>query len=191
MTTDTSGCMVLNAGLRFLQRKVFCAMQRIQILSLGFALTVSVALADDGNSRPVKEAVHQAGALMAVAAEGDFEPRSIGSYSLRIYNRINPDFPYDNFTAGTVRPRDGSVEDVSFSDLDNDGALEIVVVIRSAGTGAYLAGDAFQLNGARLTFLESVSNLAPDADPVRALKAKLTKYPFKTNDSPDAAKQRQ
>jgi len=45
-----------------------------------------------------------------VVAEGEGEPRSIGSYSIRLYGSANPDFPLDDFIAGVVVPRDGSVE---------------------------------------------------------------------------------
>ena len=109
-----------------------------------------------------------------VVAEGDFEPRSIGSYSLRAYAGTNPRFTYDIFIAGTVRPRDGTVEDVRFSDVDHDGSPEIIVVMRSAGTGGHLSADAFLLHGTVLTLLETVAGLAKDADPIRALEAKLT-----------------
>jgi hypothetical protein len=108
-----------------------------------------------------------------VVAEGDFEPRSVGSYSIRAYAGTDARFPYDDFIAGAVRPRDGTVEDVRFSDLDRDGLLDIVVVIRSAGSGGYLSADAFRLQGTTLTLLGSVSGLTRDADPVRALGAEL------------------
>lgn len=126
---------------------------------------------------------------IVVVAEGDFEPRSVGSYSLRAYGGTNPRFPYDDFIAGTVWPRNGTVEDVRFSDLDRDGSPEIIVVIRSAGTGGYLSADAFQLHGTTLTLLEAVSDLAKDADPVRALEAKLTSR-TEPRAAPDADKAR-
>ena len=57
--------------------------------------------------------------------------------------------------------------------MDRDGWPEIIVIIRSAGTGGYLSADAFQLGDTALNLLESVSGLAKDADPVWALEAKL------------------
>jgi len=134
----------------------------------------STALGADKGSRLVRKAIIPGGTTIVIVAEGDFEPRSVGSYGLRVYAGTNPRFPYDNFIAGTVRPRDGTVEDVRFSDLDRDGAPEIIVVIRSAGTGGYRSADSFQLHGTILTLLEKVSGLAKDADPIRALEAKLT-----------------
>jgi hypothetical protein len=110
---------------------------------------------------------------VVVVAEGQFEPRSVGSYSVRIYGGTDPRFPYDDFIAGSVRPRDGGVEDLLFADVDGDGTPEIVVVIRSAGTGGYLSADALQLHGTTLSLVESVAGLAKDADPVRALEGKV------------------
>jgi hypothetical protein len=109
-----------------------------------------------------------------VVAEGDFEARSIRSYSVRAYGAANPRFPFDDFIAGTVRPRDGTIDHIGFSDLDRDGSPEIVVIIRSAGTGAQLSADAYQLRGTVMMLLETVSSLAKDADPIRVLEAKFT-----------------
>jgi len=45
--------------------------------------------------------------------------------------------------------------------------------MRAAGTGGYRSADAFRLRGRALVLLGSVSGLAKDADPVRALSARL------------------
>ncbi len=148
-------------------------MKGAPLLSLSVLLTISAALSADESPRFVRTVPFPGSPTTVVVAEGDFEPRSVGSYSIRAYGGTDPRFPYDEFIAGTVRPRDGMVEDVRFSDLDRDGLPDIIVVIRAAGTGGYLSADAFQLQGTVLTLLESVSGLARDADPVRALQAKL------------------
>ena len=67
--------------------------------------------------------------LTAVVAEGDFEPRSIGSYSVRIYG-ANPEFPTDDFLCGTIRSRDGSIEKVMIQDINDGGTEEIIIIIR-------------------------------------------------------------
>ena len=71
----------------------------------------------------------------AVIAEGDFEARSIGSYSVRIYSRqrAQPEDDTTFFSSGVIRARDGTVEKVFLADLGNDGAPSLVVAIRSAG----------------------------------------------------------
>lgn len=149
-------------------------MRRIWLLCLGVVFAAPATLGAEENARLLRKAVIPGGPRIVVVAEGDFEPRSIGSYSLRAYAGTNPRFPYDIFIAGTVRPRDGTVEDARFSDVDRDGSPEIIVVMRSAGTGGHLSADAFQLHGTVLTLLEAVAGLAEDADPIRALEAKLT-----------------
>jgi hypothetical protein len=113
----------------------------------------------------------------------------VGSYSLRVYAGTNPRFPYDQFVTGTVRSRDGTVEDVRFSDLDRDGLPDIIVVIRTAGTGGYLSADAFRLRGTILMLLGSVSGLPKDADPVGALEAQLANR-AEPRAAPDADKPR-
>jgi hypothetical protein len=144
------------------------------LLCLGVVFGAAAALGADRGARVVKQAVIPGGSTIVVVAEGDFEARSVGSYSVRACGGANPRFPFDDFIAGAVRPRDGTVELVSFSDLDRDGSPEIIVIIRSAGTGAHLSAEAFQLRGTVLVLLEAVSGLANDADPIRALEAKLT-----------------
>jgi hypothetical protein len=111
-----------------------------------------------------------------VVAEGEFEPRSIGSYSLRVYSVSSPQFPYDDFRAGIIRPRNGVVERLERHDLDHDGIDEIIVVIRSAGTGGYLSADAFQYRNWQLRLLGSVEGLEKREDPVRALENAFRGY---------------
>ncbi len=148
-------------------------MSRMRLCCLAVVLAVAATALASGETARILSRVLPGTSMVVVVAEGDFEPRSVGSYSVRTYAGANPRFPYDDFTAGTVRPRDGAVDDVVFSDLDHDGSLEIVVVIRSAGTGSYLSADAFRLHGTTLLLVGSVSGLAKDADPIRALEAKL------------------
>ena len=106
----------------------------------------------------------------AVVAEGDLEPRSTGSFSVRLYSGENPQFPTDDFLAGVIHARDGSIEKVLLADVDGDGRDEIVVIVRCAGTGSYLSAHAFAIDQKRLVLRASVADLARDADPVSALK---------------------
>jgi Periplasmic lysozyme inhibitor of I-type lysozyme len=132
-------------------------------------LAMPIAHGADQPGRIRTAVMPQTGANVVVA-EGDLEPRSIGSYSVRVYAATNPRFPHDDFVAGVIRPRDGSIEDIRFSDLDRDGSLDIIVIIRSVGTGGYLSADAFRLHGPALSLLTSVSGLSGSADAVRALE---------------------
>jgi hypothetical protein len=111
----------------------------------------------------------------AVVAEGDFEARSIGSYSVRVYSTqsAQPDDDTTFFSSGVIRARDGTVEKVFLADLGNDGAPSLVVTIRSAGSGGYLSADAFTIGKNTVVLRASVSGLSPKADPIVALKSSL------------------
>ena len=110
-----------------------------------------------------------------VVAEGDFEARSIGSYSVRSYSTQNAQ-PGDDttfFSAGVVRARDGALEKVFLANLQGDARPSLVVVIRSVGSGGYLSADAFTIGRNSIVMQAAVSGLPADADPVAALKSSL------------------
>ena len=111
----------------------------------------------------------------AVVAEGDFEARSIGSYSVRIYSTQSeqPDDDTTFFSSGVIRARDGTVEKIFLADLGNDDPPSLVVAIRTAGSGGYLSADAFTIGKNAVVLRASVSGLAANADPVAALKSSL------------------
>ena len=112
-------------------------------------------------------------AWIAVASEGEGEPRSVGSYALRVYSPSAEGRARDRFVAGALRPRDGAVESIRFADLDRDGTPELVVVLRSAGSGGYLSADAYRLRSGVPRFAASVEGLPADDEPMNALSAKL------------------
>jgi len=103
-------------------------------------------------------------------AEGENEPRSIGSYAIRLYGGANPDFPLDDFITGQIYPRDGTIERVINTDLNGDGTGEVVVIMRSAGSGGYLSADVFSWQNKTLKRIQSISDLGPKDDPVAELK---------------------
>ncbi|MCJ7838890.1 MAG: PliI family lysozyme inhibitor of I-type lysozyme [Burkholderiales bacterium] len=110
-----------------------------------------------------------------MVAEGDFEARSIGSYSVRIYSTENAQAGDDTtfFAAGVVRARDGAVEKVLLADLGDDRHPSLIVAIRSAGSGGYLSADAYTIDKDKVALRASVSGLPANADPVAALKSAL------------------
>jgi hypothetical protein len=77
----------------------------------------------------------------------------------------------DDFVTGTIRPRQGKIERVSVERVDED-AIEIMVVIRSVGTGGYLSADAFRYRAKSLIWVASVAGLDKRADPLVALREK-------------------
>lgn len=147
-------------------------MNKMPLLLLCLTLLASTAkAASNDDERVVRHAVFPPTQATVVIAEGDLEPRSIGSYSVRLYAKGEPGFPYDSFVTGLVRPRDGGVEKLLFQDVDEDGKPDIVVTVRAAGSGGFLSADAFRFDGKTLTPLSSIAGLDGDADPVAALKA--------------------
>jgi len=56
-----------------------------------------------------------------VVAEGEFEARSIGSFSIRLYQAASGGNETTFFTSGLIRSRDGTIERVVLSDINDDG----------------------------------------------------------------------
>ena len=100
-----------------------------------------------------------------VVSEGDLEARSIGSYAVRLYASDDA----VSFSSGVILQRDGTVEDVRLADLDGKGKLQVVVIVRSAGTGGYLSAQAFAFTNKEIEVRSHVENLPKDADPIAAL----------------------
>ena len=105
-----------------------------------------------------------------VVAEGDFEARSLGSFSVRLYDAAPPEDETTFFRAGQIRGRDGTIEKVVVANVAGDRRPEIVVIVRSAGTGGYLSAHAFAINKQQLIFRSVVEGLPPDADLIAALR---------------------
>ena len=109
-----------------------------------------------------------------VVAEGDFEARSIGSFSVRLYEAASTPNETTFFTSGLIRIRDGVLEKVMLADIDGDCQPEIVVIARSIGTGDYLSAHAFAFMKDGLFFCAAVEGLPPDTDPIAALQKSKT-----------------
>lgn len=106
-----------------------------------------------------------------VVAEGDFEARSTGSFSLRLYDAASPGDETTFFSAGQIRARDGSIEKVVVVDLVGDQDPEVIVIVRSVGTGGYLSAQAFTIGKQTMAFHSMVEGLPAAADPIKALGA--------------------
>lgn len=143
------------------------------LIALSAFLVATGALGQEQGSRYVAKALLPGGPEVIVVAEGEFEPRSIGSYSLRIYSGVHAGFPTDRFLTGVIRPRDGTLESVSFANLDGDSRPEIIIAIRSVGSGGYLSADAFRFEGTSLRLAAAVSGLDKRADLLDALRNKV------------------
>lgn len=111
-----------------------------------------------------------------VVAESNLEARSIGSFSVRLYEAASALDETTFFISGLIHPRDGAVEKAMLADIDGDQHPEIIVIARSVGTGGYVSAYAFALVKDKLLFHAAVEELAPDADPVAALVKSKNKH---------------
>ena len=111
---------------------------------------------------------------LVVVTEGEFEPHSVGSYSIRLYAAANLQFPMDDFQTGLIQARDGYLDKTILADIDGDQRQELIVIARSAGTGGYLSAQAFAIGTNTIVLRSSVAGLPADADPIAALGKALT-----------------
>lgn len=105
-----------------------------------------------------------------VVAEEDYEARSIGSFSVRIYDAAPVADETTFFKAGLIHARDGALEKVVLADVVGDQQPEIIVIVRSVGTGGYLSAHAFIIDKQGLRLGTSVESLPPDAGPIAAIR---------------------
>jgi len=62
------------------------------------------------------------------------------------------------------------VESVSSADIDGDGRPELIVAMRSAGSGGWRSGVALKVRESRVEVVARVDDLPAGADVVRALR---------------------
>ena len=141
---------------------------RLHIIIIFLAIFGSSTLASKGDRYVEKKPLPDS--RVAVIAEGDMEPRSIGSYSIRLYGAGNPKTPTDDFQGGIIRARDGIILKTVLVDIDVDGIPELVVVIQCVGTGGYLSADAFNFEKTKPVLKTSVTGLDKNADVLKALR---------------------
>ena len=72
--------------------------------------------------------------FVCVVAEGDLEPRSIGTFAVRAYR----DLDVGDYVAGVITPRNGFVKAAYRPSRDPAGSDEIVVEVETAGSGRYV-----------------------------------------------------
>ena len=122
--------------------------------------------------------------LTAVVAEGDFEPRSIGSFPVRFYRADDDEakrgLDTDDFAGGILIERDGQIEKVELLDLDGDSTNEMIISVRSAGSGGYLSGFAVGLMGKNVEVLAQDLGMLQDADVASELRKILQEKSKKT-----------
>ncbi len=103
-------------------------------------------------------------------AEGPAEPRSIGSFSLRLYSGVNPKGPQDDFLGGRIDERDGFLESVEMIDLIGDKVPELIVVLRNVGTSSSLDLHVYQINKSGFELVRSFASLDKAIRPAQFLQ---------------------
>lgn len=143
-----------------------------RIIALLAGILVSAVLPAEAGAGRFVQKLKLPSQLTAVVAEGDFEARSTGSFSVRLYSSENAQ-PGDDttfFVTGLIRERDGWIEKLELADIDGDGKPEIIVLVRSGGVGLSLSAYAFAFAKERLWLRTSVVDLEKDDNPIAALK---------------------
>ena len=146
------------------------------IASLLLAALVGAAFAGTAHAAErFSEKVSISSGLVAVVSEGDFEARSIGSYSVRVYFDSSAQSGNETtfYAAGLLRARDGTVRSSAPIQVAGRKRPVLMVVVESAGSGGYLSADAFAVEPRGIRLLTSVSGLAPSDDPAAKLRRKL------------------
>jgi hypothetical protein len=133
------------------------------------AVLASVTPYAEASDRFIKKVKLPSGQT-TVVAEGALEARSIGSFSVRLYEAASPEDETTFFTAGLIRGRDGTIHKVVIADIDDNHKPDIIVIVISVGTGSYISAHAFAFDKQKLTFLAAVEGLPPKTDPVEALR---------------------
>jgi hypothetical protein len=107
---------------------------------------------------------------VVVVEEASLEPRSVGSFSIRLYSGANPAYRFDDFVSGVVVSRDGFVERLVLEDIDSDENAELIVILRSAGGGSYQSARAFTFSGNNIILVAEVDSLLSTQDPIEGLR---------------------
>ena len=136
----------------------------------GFACLCFAIVCPVLRATPFSEGVQLLKNSYVVVEESALEPRSIGSYSIRLYDLTTPDFPTDNFVSGIIRVREGTIQSIEKVDVNSDGEEDLVVLIRSAGSGGYLQIEAFQCSDKKIEVLASELGLDPETQYLQKLK---------------------
>ncbi len=137
-------------------------------VALGFLLLCAlVTLVNAARAETTfQESIQLRNGQLLVVEESSLEPRSVGSYSLRLYSNERPEFPYDRFIAGLVHYRDGVLE--AAAELDTKHCDDcFIICMRSVGTGSRLTRHIYKYSDNRLILqsdesIECVSSLACD-----------------------------
>ncbi|WP_298722471.1 PliI family lysozyme inhibitor of I-type lysozyme [uncultured Oceanisphaera sp.] len=147
-------------------------MTKIWMLLMFLVLVAAVTAAEPAS--PVLKLTLPTGQTVVVA-EGELEARSIGSFSVRLYQAAVAPDETTFFLAGIIRPRDGVLEKAVVADVVGDDRPEIIVIARSVGTGSFQSAYVFEFTENTLRFRTQLDGLVADEDPIAALRTSTAK----------------
>lgn len=120
--------------------------QSIQIFRLFlFALLNIVATETNGLSADSPPLVREFKGYKVYVADGPGEPLTWGTYSVRVLKDISP-----FFIDGLIKFRNGAIAGWWLTDMNGDSHPEIIVWIRSGGSGAGGELDIYEFDGKKL-----------------------------------------
>ena len=115
-----------------------------QSLCLTIGLCLLIFEFQSAASGEVPKAI-SSGPFRVVVEQGQHEPASIGSYSVRVYRGI-PEETGD-FISGAIEKRDGSISQVWVESLaEQANTKHVVVWCTSSGSGSYGTVDVFRMD---------------------------------------------
>lgn len=105
--------------------------------------------------------------LTIVVSEGELEAESTGSFSIRLYQSAKSEDETTFFMNGLVSPGDGFIEKVLLEDVTGNQNPEVIVVVRSVGTGNYISAHTYAiLKNQKLEMFHTTEGLMASEDPV-------------------------
>lgn len=138
-------------------------MLRVALTFMLLALAISVVNAVRAESGLFHEVITLDTGQRLVVEESSLEPRSIGSFSVRLYSGANPKFPYDDFRRGLLLKRDGILESVRVLP-PQDGHARVLITVRSVGSGSHASYHLLTLSGDRIRADSYRGDVIPGVD---------------------------
>lgn len=138
-------------------------MLRVALTFLLLALAISVVNAVRADTGLFHEVVTLETGQRLVVEESSLEPRSVGSFSVRLYSGANPKFPYDDFRRGLLLKRDGVVQSVRVLP-PQDGHARVLITVRSVGSGSHASYHLLTISGDRIRADSYRGDFVPGVD---------------------------
>lgn len=129
-------------------------MLRVALGFLVICILVSAINFARADSALFSETLKLSDGRLLVVEEQSLEPRSMGSYGVRLYGVRNPEYPYDDFLAGLIHARDGVL--TSARELEATGGQQrVLITLRSVGSGSYASYHLLLISDNNIELIEN------------------------------------